>query len=92
MEYDSCLYLGVTKQEMSKLWINKLYYNLLVPKLKRIKIHYTGTDSFFLLSFIYGEIEREHFDRSNLDVLVRTDKNYLVSSNMSLVVLLTKIL
>ena len=31
-------------------------------------------------------MESEHFDLNNLDVLVRIDNKYLVSSNMSLAV------
>ena len=92
MKHDSSVYLGVTKLEMVKLRINKLYYNLLVPKLKGIEISYTDTDS-FLLRFIDSERKSDQFYLSNLDL---PDKNnnfkYLLISNTSLVVQLKKTL
>ena len=51
IEYSSPAYVGVTILELSKLHMFDVFYNVLQPSLKDLRIHYMDTDS-FVLSYI----------------------------------------
>ena len=48
-------------------------YNILQPSLKDLQLHYMDTDS-FVLSFSEGNVDNKHMDLSNLDPLIKTNK------------------
>ena len=55
-----------------------VFYNILEPSLKDLKLHYIGTD-IFVVSFAEGNVKDTHMDLSNLDILKSQ-----VNSNMNL--------
>ena len=72
IEYDSPVYVGVTKLELSKLHMYDVFYNILQPSLKDLKLHYMDTDS-FVLSFSEGNVDNEQMDLSILDPSIKTN-------------------
>ena len=75
IEYDSPVYVGVTILELRKLHMYDVFYNILLPTLKDLQLHYMDTDS-FVLSFSEGNVPDEHIDLSNLEKPFKT--NYKV--------------
>ena len=73
IEYDFPVYVGVTILELSKLHMYGVFYNILQPSLKDLKLHYMDTDS-FVLSYTEGKVIDEHMDLSNLDCPIKTNK------------------
>ena len=49
-----------------------VFYNILQPSLKDLKLHCTDTDS-FVLSFSEGNVDNEHMDLSNLEPPIKTN-------------------
>ena len=49
-----------------------VFYNILQPSLKDLKLHYVDTDS-FVLSYSEGKVSDEHMDLSNLDIPIKTN-------------------
>ena len=72
IEYDSPVYVGVTILELSKLHMYDIFYNILQPSLKDLRLHYMDTDS-FVLSYSEGKVSDEHMDLSNLDIPIKTN-------------------
>ena len=72
IEYSSPVYVGVKKLELSKLHMFDVFYNILQPSLKDLKLHYMDTDS-FVLSYSEGKVSDEHMDLSNLDIPIKTN-------------------
>ena len=66
IQYDKPIYLGCTVLELSKIYINKFYYDVLKPSLEDINLHYLDTDN-FILSCCRGNVDNEHKDLSNVD-------------------------
>ena len=48
-----------------------VFYNILQPPLKDLKLHYMDTDS-FVLSYTEGKVSDDHVDLSNLDYPIKT--------------------
>ena len=72
IEYDSPIYIGVTILELSELHMYDVFYNILQPSLKDLRLHYMDTDS-FVLSYTEGKVSDEHMDLSNLDCPIKTN-------------------
>ena len=72
IEYSSPVYVGVTILELSKLLMFDVFYNILLPSLKDLQLHYMDTDS-FVLSYSEGKVSDEHMDLSNLDIPMKTN-------------------
>ena len=72
IEYSSPVYVGVTILELSKLNMFNIFYNILQPSLKDLRLHYMDTDS-FVLSYSEGKVSDEHMDLSNLDISIKTN-------------------
>ena len=49
-----------------------VFYDILLPSLKYLQLHYMDTDS-FVLSFSEGNVDNEHMDRSNFEPPIKTD-------------------
>ena len=49
-----------------------VFYNILQPSLKDLRLHYMDTDS-FVLSYSEGKVSDEHMDLSNLDIPINTN-------------------
>ena len=49
-----------------------VFYNILKPSLKYLKLHYMDTDG-FVLSFSEGNVDNKHTDLSNLDTPIKTN-------------------
>ena len=71
-EYDSPVYIGVTILELSKLHVYNVFYNILQPSLKDLKLHYMDTDS-FVLNYREGSVDNEHLDLSDLEPPIETN-------------------
>ena len=52
-----------------------VFYNIIQPSLKDLKLHYMETDS-FVLSYNEGKVSEEHMDLSNLDPPIKTNKKF----------------
>ena len=49
-----------------------VFYNILQPSLKDLKLHYMDTDS-FVLSFTEVNVDNEHMNLSNLEPPIKTN-------------------
>ena len=72
IECDSPVSVGVTIYKLNKLNMYNLFYNILQPSLKDLKLHYMD-DNNFVLSVSQGNVDNEHMDLSNLEPPIKTN-------------------